>query len=190
MTGATDAIIVAVVGVLGTLLSPFVSTWLTLKNRRLDYDFNRRDKEAERSHDDMRATFVERRNCYIALNTAARENHAAIRVKSHSLESSGSSLEVDKALAEARREYRLRYGEGQMMIPDNILQLASRINGILADSYGMMKRIEEGTGQEGENPDAVRRLLDTAWEPLREIRAEMRNDLGVGLLRSQGSSGI
>lgn len=186
---ATDAIIVAVAGVLGTLLSPFVSTWLTLKSRRQDYDFTQRDKEAERSRDELRAAFVERRDCYIALHTAAREYLGAIRVKSHSLESSRSSSEVDNTLAETRREYRLRYGEAQMMVPDNILRLASRVNGVFAESYGMMKKIEEGTNREDEDPDAVRRLLDTAWEPLREMRAKMRGDLGVGPLRDENGDG-
>jgi hypothetical protein len=187
---ATGAIIVAIAGVLGTLLSPLVTTWLTLKSKRQDYEFDRRDKLEERSRDDMHAAFTERRDCYIALNMSAREYHAAIRTKTHRMENSRLSKEIDKSLVETRREYRRRYGEAQMIVPDDILQLASRINGILADAYGMMRSIEEESLEEGATPDAVRRILETAWEPLRQMRAAMRNDLGIRLLSSHDQSSL
>lgn len=179
MTAATDAILVAIVGVAGTLFSPLVSSWVLTRNKRQEFELNRQEKKEERDRTDQHNSVIERRDCYIAFNMAAREYHGALRAKSHAIDRAESSGDSEKALNMTRRGYRLRYAEAQMIIPDGVLELASQINGMLADAYGMIRRIEENAEEDGETPDTVRAILDEAWVPLRLLRAEMRADLGV-----------
>ena len=181
MTTADGAIIVAALGVLGTFFSPLVASLVSLRSRRQEFDFGRREKDDEQRRSDRRDAFVERRSCYISLNRAAREYQAAMRVRSHAIDVSGSNPRraTEELLTETRQEYRLRYAESQMIISDEVLSLARSVNGILAEAYGMLRRIEEGSPAAGETPAAVRTTLDTALGPLRELRAQMRADLGV-----------
>lgn len=180
VTAADGAIIVAAVGVLGTLLSPLISSWVSIRGKQQEFEFSLRDKNDKRLRNEAREAFAERRNCYISLNAAVRDYHASLRASSHSVEAGRPREGYDELLIKVRGEYRFRYAEAQMIVPDRILEIARQIHAILADAYGMLRRLEEGLASEGETPQAVRSLLDTAWEPLRNLRSEMRSDLGVG----------
>lgn len=71
-----------------------------------------------------------------------------------------------------------KYGEAQMIVSDSVLPDMSRVNRLLADSYGTLMRIVSGHGGPGDTPDGVRELLDLALEQLRAMRASMRSGPG------------
>jgi hypothetical protein len=179
MTAADGVIIVAAMGVLGTLFSPLVSSWVSMKSKRQEFDFNRHGKDDEQRRAARREAFVERRDCYISLNRTAREYHASLRTRSHAIEADELNRGTDESLLEIRQDYRRCHAEAQMIVSDEVLRLARPVNGKLAEAYGMLRRIEEGSADAGETPAAVRSLLETVWEPLRELRSQMRADLGV-----------
>ncbi|WP_405438313.1 hypothetical protein OG373_13000 [Streptomyces avidinii] len=43
-----------------------------------------------------------------------------------------------------------------------------------------MKRLERGTPEAGESMESAVEAQQAIWDPLREMRAAMRADLGVG----------
>nr|WSX49650.1 hypothetical protein OG409_12250 [Streptomyces sp. NBC_00974] len=45
--------------------------------------------------------------------------------------------------------------------------------------YGQVKRLERGAPDPGESMEAVVEEQQALWDPLREMRAAMRADLGV-----------
>ena len=87
---ATDAVIVAAVGVMGTLFSPLVGSWVLTRNKRQEFELAQQDKNEERDRTSRRDSFIERRNCYVAFNMAVREYHGALRVKTHAIDRSES----------------------------------------------------------------------------------------------------
>lgn len=160
--------VAAAVGVLGTLLAPLVTTWATKRQR------------AEELRAEERRRFLdERRAAYTATNRASRRFHTLLKDALHRLRD-GVHTDDDRAqVEEARREYRDRYAEARMIVPESVLTASRELNVVLAGVDAVAKRIDRGLVREGESAD--RALLDLkAAEPgPTAMRRIMREDLGV-----------
>ncbi|MEW1643059.1 hypothetical protein [Streptomyces sp. NPDC091219] len=168
MTAAVTAMITAVVGVLGTLFAPVLSQRLTARQRADEA------RVAER-----RSRFEERRDAYTAMNRASRQFHTLLKDALHRLRD-GVYTQVERdQLEEARRDYRDRYAEAQMVVPERILDASRSVNQVLAGADATVKRLDRGLARDGESAeDALLRLKDA--EPrLAAMRQLMRADLGV-----------
>ncbi|MEU6510596.1 MULTISPECIES: hypothetical protein [unclassified Streptomyces] len=170
--GATASVAVAVVGVVGTLLSAL------LTQRAADRGHRRELEHAERVRE-RRAHTRELRSCYVALNTSARQYLAALTDQMHALGRGDEARVVRQRLAEARDQYRDVYAEAQMRLPEPVLDLAGDLSHELGVVYGMVRRLDEGAPRAGDAPDAVRAGIEAQWGRLRRMRREMRADLGV-----------
>ncbi|MFD3836179.1 hypothetical protein ACFWWC_07930 [Streptomyces sp. NPDC058642] len=168
MTAAVTAMITAVVGVLGTLFAPVLSQRLTSRQRA---------EEAELA--ERRRLFEDRRTAYTAMNRASRQFHTLLKDALHRLRDDVYTDHDREQLEEVRREYRDRYAEAQMVVPERILEASRAVNEVLAGIDAVVKRLDRGRARDGES--AVRALLDLkAAEPrLSEMRRLMRADLGV-----------
>ncbi|MFJ5776056.1 hypothetical protein [Streptomyces sp. NPDC093094] len=168
MTAAVTAMITAVVGVLGTLFAPVLGQRLTARGRA---------EEAERDARERRLT--ERREAYIAMNRSARQFHTLLKDALHRVRD-GVYTEQDRDhLEEVRREYRDRYAEAQMIVPERILAASRAVNRVLAGSDTAVKRLDRGLAREGEDPESALAALKDAEPLLSAMRRLMREDLGV-----------
>ncbi|MCX5361142.1 hypothetical protein OG864_20760 [Streptomyces sp. NBC_00124] len=168
MTAAVTAMITAVVGVLGTLFAPVLSQRLTSRQRA---------EEAELT--ERRRLFEDRRTAYTAMNRASRQFHTLLKDALHRLRDDVYTDHEREQLEEVRREYRDRYAEAQMVVPERILQASRAVNQVLAGIDAVVKRLDRGRARDGES--AVQALLDLkeAESRLSEMRRLMREDLGV-----------
>ncbi len=178
MTAAVTAMITAVVGVLGTLFAPVLSQRLTSRQRA---------EEAELA--EHRRLFEDRRTAYTAMlfllgdaprpPRASRQFHTLLKDALHRLRDDVYTDHDREQLEEVRREYRDRYAEAQMVVPERILQASRAVNEVLAGIDAVVKRLDRGRARDGES--AVRALLDLkeAEPRLSEMRRLMREDLGV-----------
>ncbi|MES5816642.1 hypothetical protein [Streptomyces sp. RG80] len=168
MTAAVTAMITAVVGVLGTLFAPVLSQRFTTRQRA---------EEAELA--ERRRLFEDRRTAYTAMNRASRQFHTLLKDALHRLRDDVYTDHDREQLEEVRREYRDRYAEAQMVVPERILQASRSVNEVLAGTDAVVKRLDRGRARDGES--AGQALLDLkAAEPrLSEMRRLMREDLGV-----------
>lgn len=168
MTVAVTAMITAVVGVLGTLLAPVLSQRLTARQRADEAQL------AER-----RRRFEERRGAYTAMNRASRQFHTLLKDALHRLRDGVyTELERDQ-LEEARRDYRDRYAEAQMVVPERILDASRAVNQVLAEADAAVKRLDRGLARDGESAEASLLQLKGAEPRLVAMRQLMRADLGV-----------
>ncbi|MET9729094.1 hypothetical protein ABZZ79_00075 [Streptomyces sp. NPDC006458] len=169
MTAAVTAMITAVVGVLGTLFAPVLSQRLTARQRAEDTERAERERRS-----------AERRAAYTAMNRSARQFHTLLKDALHRLRD-GAYAEQDRdRLEEARREYRDRYAEAQMIVPERILEASRSVNDVLAEADAVVKRLDRGLAREGENPERQLLVLKEEAEPrLSAMRGLMREDLGV-----------
>ncbi len=168
MSAVIAAMLTAVVGVLGTLFAPLVSQRLTTRQRA----------EERRAEEDRRR-FEERRAAYTGMNRASRQFHTLLKDALHRMRD-GVYTDHERALVEeARLEYRDRYAEAQMIVPDVVLEASRDLNTVLAAVDAAAKRIDRGLADEDETPQ--RALLDLkAAEPrLSAMRQVMRRDLGI-----------
>ncbi|WJV44691.1 hypothetical protein [Streptomyces flavofungini] len=171
ITGA-GAPIVAIVGVLGTLLSALLTQRAAERSRQ------REQERAERTQAWSRETEA-RRACCIALNTASRQYLAALTDQSHALARAEDPRAARQRLTEARDLHRDVYAEAQMRLPDPVLALAGEATRALGALYGRLRRLDDGVPRPGDSLDAAQREIDALWERLRELRRGMRADLGA-----------
>ncbi|WP_330307944.1 MULTISPECIES: hypothetical protein [unclassified Streptomyces] len=169
---STTALLVAVVGVVGTLLSAL------LTQRAADRSRQRERERAERLRE-RRSEAQELRSCYVALNTSARQYLAALTDHVHALGRDEELRSVRQRLAEARDQHRDVYAEAQMRVPERVLELAGGLSHDLGAVFGMVRRLDDGVPRAGDSPVVAKENLDALWGRLREIRREMRAELGA-----------
>ncbi|WP_225101429.1 hypothetical protein [Streptomyces sp. CoH27] len=168
MGATTAAMVTAVVGVLGTLLAPVITTWTT-----------KRQRAEERQAEEGRRVFEERRAAYSAMNRASRHFHTMLKDALHRMRD-GVYTDDDRAqVEEARRDYRDRYAEAQMIVPEAVLRASRELNVVLAAIDATAKRIDRGLAREGESADQALIDLKAAEPALTAMRRIMREDLGV-----------
>ncbi|MFI2205900.1 hypothetical protein ACH47Z_35035 [Streptomyces sp. NPDC020192] len=170
--GATVSVAVAVVGVVGTLLSALLTQRAAYRSRRRELEHAERVRERRGEARELRA-------CYVALNTAARQYLAALTDQMHALGRDEEARAVRQRLAEARDQYRDAYAQAQMRMPEPVLDLAGDLSRELGALYGMVRRLDEGVPRAGDAPDVARVGIEAQWGRLRRMRREMRAGLGV-----------
>ena len=170
--GSLTALAAAVVGCAGTLLSALPT------QRAADHSRQREQERAElarQRHSDIR----ELRVCYVGLNTAARQYLAALTDQVHALSRGDDMSVVRQRLTEARDQHRDVYAEAQLRLPQQVLDLAGEVSRELGTVYGMVRRLDDGLAYEGDSVAVVQERIDLLWHRLREVRREIRVELGV-----------
>jgi hypothetical protein len=178
MSTDLTAVVVAVVGVAGTLSSPVLAQRLNMRSKQQELDSERQQRLDEREADRRQSNLRERREAYIGMNAAARAFRQAL--KNAVFDSSSDSI---AELERARVAFAGRYAEGQLIAPDPVLEVAGSVSAELASVYGKVKRLS-GLGSGIVDPDIERQAiladLDGAVRGvIQRLRHVMRVDLGV-----------
>ncbi|MGW8351895.1 hypothetical protein [Streptomyces wedmorensis] len=163
---------VAVVGVLGTLLSALLTQRAADRSRRREQE--RAEEGVERSRQAQ-----ELRSCYVALNTAARQYLAVLTDQLHAMGRDEDRGAVRQRLNDARDQYREVYAEAQLQVPERVLELAEEFSHDLGAVYGMARRLDDGVPQGDDSLPAMRACIEALWARLRRMRGEMREELGA-----------
>jgi hypothetical protein len=171
--------VVAVVGVVGTLLSALLTQRAAERSRRREQERVERAQALARERE-------ERRGCYVALNTASRQYLAALTDQLHALVRTEDPRAVRQRLTEARDLHRDVYAEAQMRLPESVLALAGEVAQGLGTLYGTLRRLDDGVPRPGDSLDAAQGEIDPLWERLRELRRGMRADLGASGVAREG----
>ncbi|MGI5391867.1 hypothetical protein [Streptomyces sp. CA-251251] len=176
---STDALVVAVIGVCGTL----AATWLTQRSndrtRQRELAHTEQQRQAAYDEQVQDAMLTVRRTAYVALNATARQYLTALRDRAHAWESTPGSNQGADLLEEQRASYRNCYAEAQMIVPDAVLTAARTANAELNEIYGILRRLEQGSPREGDTLSSVRSRVGSARRLLHVLRDVMRSDLGV-----------
>lgn len=173
------ALLVAGVGVVGTLFAPLIAAITASRGRRQDVELQLKQEKVKLESSTSKEKALELRNCYIGVNMTARAYQSALRSESHAIEAAPDK-DISFTLYEHRDAYRTKYAEAQMIVSDEVLKHMGKANSLLAESYGMLMRIAGGNQRVSDSSESLRGLLDGALQSLREMRTQMREDLGVG----------
>ncbi|WP_017627113.1 hypothetical protein [Nocardiopsis chromatogenes] len=179
MTDSSIAIIVAVLGIAGTLGSAVFTQLLAARARRAEIDREERARAAEHARAQADEALATRRACYIAFNAAARRFHARIRHCTHALRGQERPEDPWATLDETRAAFANDYAELQLTASDRVLAAAHGVNAELNWLYGVVRRLNDGTGREEESVERAQQELENLWGDLDILRALMRRDLGV-----------
>ncbi|MGX2995939.1 hypothetical protein JNUCC64_16910 [Streptomyces sp. JNUCC 64] len=175
----TGALLIALIGVCGTL----AATWLTQRSadraKRKELDHAVWLHRAEREDRAREETLGARRTSHVALNTTARQYLTALSDRLHELRLGAPGDEGAAEVEKHRAVYRESYAQAQMVVPDEVLAAAGRSNAALSGLHGLLKRLANGTAREGESLETAGAGIDAARDLLHELREVMRTDLGI-----------
>jgi hypothetical protein len=190
MGAGWTALIVAVVGVAGTLGASLLTQIRADRTKRMELEAAAAQRREERDHaealqeaerDRARAeqSVLMRRTCYVSLNTAARQYLTAQVDVLHALRNDTGIAGALEQLEIRRTAMRESYAEAQMIAPRAVMGVAGAASRRLNAAYGELKRIASTAQCPAEDLDAFEADIDRSWAHLSEMRQEMRSDLGV-----------
>ncbi|MFF4161301.1 hypothetical protein [Streptomyces sp. NPDC001678] len=181
MNGSVIPVVIAFLGILGTLVSGLMTQRLAEKAKAKELEHAERQRVDERRYEAESAAAEALRACYVMLNTASLDYHSELNNFWYSLQAGCATDELRSRLDDARREHRARHSEAQMRVPDDVLTIAHEVNLGLSRLYGVLKRLDGGIPprQEDESLEQARTQINGAWDQLNEMRRVMRRSLGV-----------
>lgn len=180
MSGATVSLIVAIVGVFGTLASTVITQALSQRAKMRELEHAERVRVAEQRASEEQRNIDQLRSCYVQLNALDRHYRDAMLAYAYALKSESADMEAAE-VSSARRAQRDARAEAQMIASEEVLAAESPVNNRLTVAY---RRLMEAA-RESESParqarlDQVIDLLDAVIEKLGHVRALMRVELGV-----------
>ncbi|KAB8163456.1 hypothetical protein FH609_022010 [Streptomyces sp. 3MP-14] len=202
MGGSMTGLAVAVVGVLGTLLSGLLVQRGALRAKRVELEHAERERAEreraeERAERERAAEREARRASYVALNQRSRMYSRALvdwRNALHAAhqdgrdgaggdgdgangDGAGEVNELRRAAERARDELNVAYAEAQLAISDEVLAAAGRLVHLLFRVHRVLA--DEEPCREGETLEL---LFRRSSERIYEVRQVMRRDLGISEL--------
>lgn len=189
--GGWAGLVVAVVGVVGTLGAALLTQNRADRTKRLELEAAAEQRREERQHAEallraeqaqvrQRESLELRRRCYVELNTASRQFLTTMNSYLHALRHDG---DADAALAEleaSRAAYRDRYSEAQMIAPRPVLRACGVAKDRLNAAYGKIKQQAPALSGSAAGLQALEdELHQQVWPCVGAQKDAMRADLGV-----------
>jgi hypothetical protein len=178
MNANVTALVVAIVGVAGTLLSAFLGQRYSMLGRQLELRHQREERHEERDERDKRANLTDRRDSYISLNSAARAFRQSLKNYLFAA-NEDTAMELERT----RRDFLHRYAEAQLIAHHQVLNAAHQVSAQLADTYGQLKKLDAAR-QEGRDLDLDlegigEKLNTTDRAAIHLLQDVMRDDVGA-----------
>ena len=190
MSGGWSALLVALVGVGGTLGAAILTQSRADRTKRMELEVilaqSREERlhaeelrQAERSEQRAQALVDLRRSCYVSLNMASRQYMTAQVNLLHALQT-GAGVDLCLEQLEASRlAQRDSYAEAEMVVPDDVLVAATAAGHRLNAGYGQLKPIAATAPYDQEELNAFAADVGDSWSQLAVMQQRMRLDLGV-----------
>ncbi len=176
MDASTSSLIVAVVGVLGTLASGVLAHRSASRAKAIELDHARQVQQEEQRVQERRELLEARRASYATFNQSLRQFHGALWRRHREFadgEADAAARPRSPETEEARRDLMGVYAEVQMVASDEVLEIGGGLLRLL------LKILNDLKSPSGEPLEEVGKQLSLASERLYEVRQAMRRDLGI-----------
>ncbi|MFJ8112886.1 hypothetical protein [Streptomyces sp. NPDC096132] len=176
MSDGTISLIVASVGVLGTLLSAVITQVLAQRAEAHRSTREELARSAEQRASEDQRKIDQLRNCYAQLNANDRQYRDAMLAYAYALKSGSTDTEAAEEVSSARRAQRDTRAEAQLVASDAVLEIESRVNAQLTTAYRrlMQAAAEADSSARQAKLQRVIALLNTITEQQGHVRALMR----------------
>ena len=170
------ALVVAVVGVAGTMGAP----WLSQRAHRWEAREQAERDERAREQERRDQAFEHRRELYAALNSTARAYRSTARDMALSLRR-GEPVDRQElaGIDRARDAYREQYAQAQMVLPQRTLEVVEEANRCLGHGYESVRRLALVRDPQDAADPALAWLRGPASDAVLLLRQALREDLGV-----------
>jgi hypothetical protein len=175
VSGDDTAVVIAIVGVFGTLAGTVGSQYLAARSQRRQLEYQDKATSDQRKHDEDMARLESKRACYVQFMATARNYRLEILNLLHS-----PTEKPDRQhLEEARREFVTCFAEAQLVASPDVLSKLEPFNLGLAAAYHGYTNGQRGTGIiHGDAFEIVDQSLKDIWDnQWQAMRESMRRDL-------------
>jgi hypothetical protein len=181
MSSAIVSLVIAVVGVCGTLASAIFTQRLSQGARLAELERTERQRFADKEAAEKKSKTDQLRSCYVQLNANDRNYRDAMLAYAYALKTGSPAGAEAEEMTAARRAQRNARAEAQMIVSEEALESEGRVNLQLSVAYGRLQRIQREGDASVRDPilDEIIKLLDEIIPLLSRARVVMRMDLGV-----------
>lgn len=179
MNNSTEAIIIAAVGVLGTLGAAAIGQLLSARARRNDFDMQRSQRQEDRDLQKQEAELASKRACYIALLASSRTYRIELLNNLRRIRRKTIDNAARDNLHEILQTWLANLSEVQIVGSLQVLSSIDPVNAGLSKAYLAIRRLEAGEPEPDESFEEINRLLEDLWDKWHYMREEMRRDLGI-----------
>jgi hypothetical protein len=181
LSGAIVSLVIAIVGVGGTLASAIFTQRLSQRGKQQELEHMERLRLSDREETEKRRKADQLHACYVRLNANDRNYRDALLAYAYALKANGVGEKELAELAIARRAQRDARAEAQMIVSEEVLEAESKVNNQLTIAFKRLKQFESQS-----DPNVRELLLDEIIGQLNgvigklsRVRVLMRMDLGV-----------
>ena len=179
MDSSTVALVIAVVGVLGTLAGTIVSQVLSARARRADFDMQRSQRREDYIHERQKADLANKRSCYIAMMASSRRYRVELMNYLYMVKQKTINSDARNDLENARRAYLDSIAEVQIVATLKVLSTIDPVGSGLSKAYHAIKQLQSGEPEPDGSFEEIDRFLKELWDQWRYMREAMRQDLGI-----------
>jgi hypothetical protein len=168
MNDSIVAIVIASVGVLGTLAGAAVNQLLSTRARRDDFALQRRQRQ-----EDFKLS------CYIAMSTSSRSYRIELMNYLDKLNQETADDAARNVMEDARGTCLDSLGQVEFVATPEVRSTIKPINDGLSAAYRALNNLEMGKPQSGESCEEIKKYLKdlrTQWDLMHEV---MRQDLDM-----------
>ncbi len=179
MDSSTGAVVIAAVGVLGTLAGTIVSQILSARARRADFEMQRSQKQEEYIRQRQEADLANKRSCYISVMATSRRYRVTLMNYLRMAKEEAVNSDAQSELENARRSYVDALAEVHLVATLKVLSTIDPLGGGLSKAYHAIKHLESGEPDLDGSFEEINQFLNKLWDQWRHMRDAMRQDLGI-----------
>ena len=139
-----SALIIAIVGVIGTLVAPIVSQRLSARARQEDFIMQEKQRNDDRLNDERQQIRNEKRNCYVSVMATARQYRYEIVKYFYAIQNPTPSSDLYVDLEKARQAYVLSFADVQLTASLEVLAAIEPFNFGLSRAYRAVSQLKDG----------------------------------------------
>lgn len=179
MSSAVIALVVAVCGVMGTLLAPVLSQRSQAAALKADFERQQVADQVRRRREQERLGLEQRHRCYVETNAAFRKYRVQLMNFLYFVHRGHVDEAASQELEAARQAHHVAFAEAQMVASAPVLAHLDELAMALGQSYRRTKNLEEGHPEDDGSFEEIEAFLNWLWERWNAMRGAMRADLGI-----------
>jgi hypothetical protein len=179
MNATISALIIAIVGVLGTLSAAIVSQILSARARREEVKLQSSQQESQYKREQQQKVLEDKRRCYITMITAARRYRLELMSYLYLVNRRAVDNDAALKLEEARLAFNTSIAEAQLTGTKPVRDALEPIRKGMSGSYASIKDLENNSPELNSSFAEIRAYLLELWDEWPRLHETMRDDLGV-----------
>jgi len=179
MNASVTAVVLAIVGVIGTLLAPIVSQRLSAQARREEFDLQRLQRQEEYDRGQQEKVLANKRSCYVTMISATRRYRLELMNYLYAVNEDSVDSGARGRLEEARLGFNTSLAETQLTGIAPVLEALEPITKRMSECYMATKTLERHSSKSNSSFEEIKSSLLKLWDEWPRLYAAMRDDLGV-----------